>query len=573
MAVNSSNINTLSGRITMDVDLPGSNVVTDITSIGDITYEFDLIPTETVSTFIGGIPGACTVQVRNTMSNRGSLYDALSAYLGGYNVSGSQRVPQSNVNIRLVDRANTANTYIFPFTLKAQDIELDERSDIATLKLSPKTTNMNVNTWISARLPIVNQSPSIILPYNFAALSRFETNNNTVPVGDFIYDVVGMLGGSSAYTNIYDTAENVITMPEVTGAKYGTRTNVICDAFPRQARLNTLGNGSIIPSYMFNGTLSASFVYNNDRQVMEFVQMFSGMEGAIFGSAFSVNFYVNRTRTDKNVTLSKSDLVDLKFVSVPRSYNSVAYQIGGKTKSADGIEWADANINFIAWPDATQQAKVAFTTFNPYLVFGCFEGDATAQYGYSFISNSGPITSNFNLLNIYQDALMTKSFSSFASPIGAAAAYKSTLRIEFDVLGINKLRPWQTVKFDTSVPARYQNIHFRPTSIAYDLKGDRIKVTAYQVTNFEPVIPPPPPAVIITSYENIADFSTPFGACAIHPGDVSFYGNSDVFANSTQFYTDSGGTIPFNGGNQYYSDGTHVHQISTLGLSLSVSVC
>jgi hypothetical protein len=73
--------------------------------------------------------------------------------------------------------------------------------------------------------------------------------------------------------------------------------------------------------------------------------------------------------------------------------------------------------------------------------------------------------------------------------LGGATAYlgafdlsaQTSERIETTILGVDKVKPYQVLRFDTDTPSRFQNKHFRPTSIKYNFKDDTIKITAYKI--------------------------------------------------------------------------------------------
>src|SRR5690606_6399049 len=74
--------------------------------------------------------------------------------------------------------------------------------------------------------------------------------------------------------------------------------------------------------------------------------------------------------------------------------------------------------------------------------------------------------------------------------------------------------PHEVIRFDNTVPQRYQGKHFRPTSLSYDLRHDKIHITAYEIDSYtenagpEPFPPPwqccgdtPPP-----DYGNFSEY-------------------------------------------------------------------
>jgi hypothetical protein len=67
-----------------------------------------------------------------------------------------------------------------------------------------------------------------------------------------------------------------------------------------------------------------------------------------------------------------------------------------------------------------------------------------------------------------------------------ATAYQSSfpnggIKISGAIKGCTKLKPQQTMVFDSSVPARYQGKTFRPTYLSYNFVSDIIRFAAYQI--------------------------------------------------------------------------------------------
>lgn len=506
--INSVPKTSLAGTFYMEIDALGDANV-EVQDFGRLEYEFDLVPTQATGARISGIPGTMTVKVWDKMSNQGSFYDSMESYIGEYDSTNDLTFPRANVNVVWTTRSENVQ-YKFPFSVAFNDIGLDERSQTATVKLQPKSTNINIGTWGATRAPLYTSNE---VPYFYDTLTYLMNIDNCVPAGIAIYDIIGTLDTATNVINVYETAKNIGTIG-VTGV-YGSVVSNF-GAFPLLPELAVYGNGSPTPTFIFNGVTTAS--YDQSRTMQDVVKQYAAMEGAIFGSAFGVNFYINRTINTYNVEITNAELEDLSFVTVPRAYNAIGYTTQANDKIRDGIGFSNTNITFEAWRDAPQTQQFKFTNYDPYMVIGCFEGDAGVSYGYSFVNNSGPISANLAIRNFYQDALFTKSFQAFAAPLGITATNRSALKIEATLLGTDKIRPYEVIKFDNTVPIRYQGKHFRPTSLSYDLKADKVKVTAYQIDTFLP------PA---------ANFVINVGNC-----DPMFVVNYTAYNTSTNVYSD-----------------------------------
>jgi hypothetical protein len=140
-----------------------------------------------------------------------------------------------------------------------------------------------------------------------------------------------------------------------------------------------------------------------------------------------------------------------------------------------GILFSSANVD--GWAASDQQINVGFSSHLPHLSYGVWS-NATPLY-----SNGDAYMDQF-LGNISQVIDLLSSGFQYAFATGAWTSNASTYKIEATILGADKVRPYECIKFDNTVPIRYQGKHFRPTSLSYDLKADKVKVTAYQIDSF-----------------------------------------------------------------------------------------
>lgn len=76
----------------------------------------------------------------------------------------------------------------------------------------------------------------------------------------------------------------------------------------------------------------------------------------------------------------------------------------------------------------------------------------------------------------------------------AALSYRKALTnpsyIEFTVIGSDKIKPFNTIIFDNTVPDKFQNRRFRPTTINYDFANDTATIKAYEIGEFESPLRP-----------------------------------------------------------------------------------
>jgi hypothetical protein len=479
MAIKSNPVSSLAGNFYVEIDNPGEDTNIVLQDVSTIDFEFDLVPTQQTGARVGGIAGAVTIKLWDEMTNRASFYDSMENYIGTYENVTDITYPRANANLIWTSRYS-GTEYKFPFNLSFAEVGINERSKLTTAKLTPKTVNTTIFEFGENR---VNN----ILPNNIPyAFSTYLMNiDNGVFASYAIYDTISTL--NDTFGVIYESAKNI---GQVTVTSYyGTQT-VNVGAFPFLSEASDYTNGTVVPHFMFNGVTSTSYIDAANVTMIDMVKKFAAMEGAIFGSAFNYNFYINRLSNVNNVVLTNSEMTDLSFIATPRAFNSIVYtsrrtpntSVGG-ILIPDGEVFSNSNVSFLAYRDAPQQQSFSFTNYDPWMVLGCLQYDPNASIypPYTYVNNGIPIALNPNIANNYQDALFFTSYKAFSGALGISTTNKSAMRIELDVMGVEKVKPWEVIRFNETVPSRYWGKHFRPTSLSYDLKADRVRITAYEI--------------------------------------------------------------------------------------------
>jgi hypothetical protein len=222
------------------------------------------------------------------------------------------------------------------------------------------------------------------------------------------------------------------------------------------------------------------------------VKVLAGLDAAIFGSAFGVNYYMPRNNNTFNVELTNVEFEDLSFVSSPRAINAVALAftnsnaINSTINIGNGYPFVYAAGGAVdGWRSADQQINIAYSSYFPHFNFGFWANTApTAINGVQFFNPP----SLFMFPELVQVIQVFDTATGYALSTGAWTANASVYKIDATILGADKVRPYECIKFDNTVPLRYQGKHFRPTSLSYDLKADKVKVTAYQIDTFVPPV-------------------------------------------------------------------------------------
>jgi hypothetical protein len=475
--LNTTPFTSLAGTVWIEIDAGATvNGTLDLLDMGEINYEFDLIPSDQEIKSIGGMPGATSIVLDDMISNRTSLYEALNDALGEYDGLQTLDVPKAKVGLYLQDR-KSSELYHFPFEFTVADIAIDERSKKTTIGLSPRTINLTVDQWKTNA--ITSNSPSrISFLTGDGSVEGATYFPNSWASGDFIYNVVEQL----------DTNGNTIFISGDLGAAASLPNAVY--VFERLTDiLNSPTNifTSDYSSLMFVTGTPMSFADSNS--VFGKVQTFAGMEGAIFGAAFNYNYYINRLTNTINVNVSNNDLSDLKFQAHNRDVNGVSISFTNTNKIDDTTnigydlpKITNATGGAPGWLTGQRPMSTAFTGFYPYLNRGVYDA------GDNFVNGDNDSLAFFN-----DQTLCRFAADVYSKVTGAYVSNRSLYKVDFEVLGATKIKPWEVIRFNETVPSRYWGKHFRPTSLSYDLKADRVRVTAYEIDTFEFTPPEPPP--------------------------------------------------------------------------------
>ena len=147
--LNTAPFSSLAGNVWIEIDAGNTvNGTLQLIDMGTIDFEFDLMPSDQTVVSIGGMPGATTAVFDDYISNRASLYSTLINALGTYDPFQTSIPPRAKATLYLQPRGE-AFQYRFPFEFSAVDLSTDLRSKTTTIELSPRSSNLNVGTWVS----------------------------------------------------------------------------------------------------------------------------------------------------------------------------------------------------------------------------------------------------------------------------------------------------------------------------------------------------------------------------------------------------------------------------------------
>lgn len=461
-----------SGNVYLNIDISGSVVYAELEDISSIKYDFDLTkPDNTVNTVQARL-GSVTVKMFDELSNGGSLYDSMEAAIGTP-VSG---VGFNNVNVGLYFEAlGSASNVKFPFVAKFPDMKFDDKRAITSFQLNPPIFDTNMKQYWAGGLPLAQPSNVSYQRAWFDGITGRSVTYNAIGIGDFALHVVKQFN-PEASSNVYLPATPQYFTNQTVLAASGTSTN----------------NITAVLDYRVGDLASNTFLVEtvNNTKVINVLAAAAGLDGCIFGSAFGINFLVDRRNVADLQTLTNNDITDVTTTYGATSYNAITVQVqnfvpfwanvGGNGRNPDGTTTVGAATPM--WPDIRQD-----TEFNRLYDFGAqnivFQtGTLHIQTG-NYVPGTASYYSNINIAkttNDPEEEFAQRSLAAMRRALKTESFISKQKIIQTEILGISKLKPHQPFELDASVGSKFSG-KYRPSSLEYDLKADKIRVSAYQI--------------------------------------------------------------------------------------------
>lgn len=437
----------------IQTDFPLTNTGnTDLYDMSDLSYDFDLKSAESAINSFGVIAGSMSIKVADDASTGKSVYDMLSGSLP-FQTSG-----MSATMFFLKHGETTPNT--FPFQVKSTGIQYDAKSAQTSIELLPPVQSSNtVNVFLDT-IPYGNRT---IMNQEFVTVDKVFDGYF---MGDVIEAFIGEIDSNPGNSNVYLSGYNAV------GSTFPS---------PGFGRTVDYSPGGFVPrlgNVVFGfADLRDVLPSTGEDSIRSKIVSASAMEGAIFGSAFSINFYSNRLTNRANVSLSNNDVTEIKSVRGSGKVNAINVTI---TPTTTGLVYESTFVTTGAEvagsPLGDQFIGLNLVAHGPQFSVGILDYDAT---------NSPP--EYINCIDAQLNTLVTSNVQGLAT--AGASVYSSAFdaslivptRIETTVLGVDKVKPHETIKFDTTAPARYQGTHYRPSSLKYNFKADTVTISAYKI--------------------------------------------------------------------------------------------
>ena len=433
------------GTVTVQID--AGTATGTLLGVGSIKYTFDITPDSVVIDRLMAVYEKmdCTWALYSVEGT--DLYDLLSVIVG-------------RADVTVTVNTWSGNTYVFPFSLEAKDVSLDERSQVLKTSFGVYAdTSVTVgDVWDGIEANHGGDIFTFRVPASIGGVSDFDA----VSVPKW-YEVAmeQVFGNYNTVFESYDIEPNPPN-PEPPDL-------LVYSPVP----IDVTNDGKVV--YVCMDVDGLTFDSGTDAEsvlAIEVMQTMAGHEGGIFGSGFSTNFYVNRASIDvPTVTVTYDDVLELGF---ERNYKAFRFvRTGVIEKFLDSASSATPTIK-------TQSIDSIELNANA-------EKIVNLQLNAGFpIMNAGTIDNALTIVNgnnISNEALMVSygleaAQYSYLKSLPAEGALKITTTL----YGWGRVKPWELLAFDSTCPARYQGKTFRINDVSYNFIDATTKITAYQVS-------------------------------------------------------------------------------------------
>lgn len=236
---------------------------------------------------------------------------------------------------------------------------------------------------------------------------------------------------------------------------------------------------------------------DNDQLKEIFVKL-ARMDAAIFGSIFGESFFVSRAdrSSDLKVSLGADNLISCSIKQDPlnpktfdfnyvtgrelgySSESRIAKLSESSTINEQGTSTVDIDFDPATYSSIYEDgsssenknmiiAKVALEDTNPSGL------DVTAAPIYS--TGSGTYEVDLGIEQEYVNSVSSEIISAYKEALGFGTA----TRISGEIIGIDTIKPYSILNFQSGIHPSLPNKDFRISSMTYDLQEDKVKFEAY----------------------------------------------------------------------------------------------
>jgi len=443
--------------VSMDGFAINSDIDCELLSVGDLKYSFDNVGGEKDSNSLFVRAGECSISILDKLGDGSSFFDKVFDL--GY---------ETQIKTSFTLAHNSSETYSFVFYFRRENVEVDEVKGECKIKLLPifnageqnNLQQFGINSYFNGTLSVDPSS------YTVDAVDASEDTKITqvVSSGRFIKDTLKVYSGFDDFILDSDVHEDITSFTNLEGY------NLVGDPDPPS------GDTDVV----FSTT-----------SILEQVKDFAAREGAIFGHSFGKNFYVQRLKTNNNVSIEVSHVETLGSKITDRLFRSIdVLSIAGQSYDGSPLEQTTSK-NYVLG---------GYKTFR----YRSYQyAELTGQYRDSIDLPTVPPAqgpeeqTTFNNVFFLGGSGQGISVDTDASVDAYAAALSATSPrvVRAKIFGIDRLFPWNTFNITNNsssilrdnFAARYTGIVFRPSILSYSFIDDTIDVTAYEIGNVQSV--------------------------------------------------------------------------------------
>lgn len=439
-----SSFSTKSGLVTVTITDAEANATFRMLDLGEIKYEFDLTPD--------------TLNIDRVVAIFSTVEFSLHLYDGNGNDLYDRLVNTTSNKVKIEIDFYNGTSGLFQFTHLPSDVTIDEVSQIVKLKCKPfqPTTTMGeffANANYSAdRMTFEKESANPLFVYQYQCVSA----------GKFIERILSEI--SPATTNVQSADSNESQMStyvfqNFTSSNWVDNTNAF-------VIVNIHSADNFINVRLTNG----QSVYPEQVPAIDVLKALAVNEGSIIGVGIE-NFYRNRINSQA-VSLSYSDTLELSFRQGFQAIQYIFQDLRRQRLNPDAgflrelPNLTNSNVNVALNPDAQKFVQFVFTPGYPFLSKGRVDTAGNLINGDSVVGDS-----------VMENVITNTGTQAYRKSFPASGNFV----IDGVIRGCAKLKPFEAIEFDSTVPARYQGKVFRPTYLSYNFLSDEIKFKAYEI--------------------------------------------------------------------------------------------
>jgi hypothetical protein len=420
---------------------PASARVGDIASVGNLKYEYDITDSNTdVNRLYVNYASIELKFFQYARDGRDWAEDLIQII---NTTAGADQKTTMTVSLAKSD----GQTYRWLFDVYSDSIKIDERTRMVTITGVPYTNSFDSNVLLWTYASFAG------LPYNMDYVNRNSnlTTDFCMTAGHYIEAVLRQATAGLGLSYFIESSNLGL------GSAYSTKT------------YDKLVNTAPVDNDYYICVRQTSDLPADERALnpISIVARLCAVEGGVFGMGHGIAFYFNKMSKANQVTMGYDQLTDLSVDSYSRAVRDVRVRVqnDNDTSVVGGVFVAN-QLGDNSFRYNTYGARNMDVFFIP-------DGLVVGEYFAVGRMKEAQATQTLNAMN----ALAQRARETYGQTFGVSN--KKT--ISFKAFGIDSLKPYQTLKFDTSVPAKYQGILFRPSYLEYSLVEDTVTGRAYEI--------------------------------------------------------------------------------------------